>query len=223
MEVKGMMNMIQITTIKPKGFYERYIKRLQAIVLSLIAIIILSPILLITYLLVRVKFGKPVIFIQKRVGKDGKVFDLYKFRTMTNQRDEDGKLLPDDQRLTSFGKKLRSTSLDELPELFNVLKGDMALIGPRPLLVKYLPLYNGEQARRHEVRPGLTGYAQVNGRNAITWEDRFKLDVEYVDNVTFLNDWKIIFKTIKTVFKREGISEEGSATMDEFKGNGHRV
>ncbi len=217
------MNMIQITTIKPKGFYERYIKRLQAIVLSLIAIIILSPILLITYLLVRVKFGKPVIFIQKRVGKDGKVFDLYKFRTMTNQRDEDGKLLPDDQRLTSFGKKLRSTSLDELPELFNVLKGDMALIGPRPLLVKYLPLYNGEQARRHEVRPGLTGYAQVNGRNAITWEDRFKLDVEYVDNVTFLNDWKIIFKTIKTVFKREGISEEGSATMDEFKGNGHRV
>lgn len=215
--------MIQTTTIKPKGFYERYIKRLQAIVLSLIAIIILSPILLITYLLVRVKFGKPAIFIQKRVGKDGKVFDLYKFRTMTNQRDEDGKLLPDDQRLTSFGKKLRSTSLDELPELFNILKGDMALIGPRPLLVKYLPLYNDEQARRHEVRPGLTGYAQVNGRNTITWEDRFKLDVEYVDNVTFLNDWKIIFKTIKTVFKREGISEKGSATMDEFKGNGHRV
>ena len=215
--------MIQTTTIKPKGFYERYIKRLQAIVLSLIAIIILSPILLITYLLVRVKFGKPAIFIQKRVGKDGKVFDLYKFRTMTNQRDEDGKLLPDDQRLTSFGKKLRSTSLDELPELFNVLKGDMALIGPRPLLVKYLPLYNDEQARRHEVRPGLTGYAQVNGRNTITWEDRFKLDAEYVNNVTFLNDWKIIFKTIKTVFKREGISEKGSATMDEFKGNGHRV
>lgn len=215
--------MIQTTTIKPKGFYERYIKRLQAIVLSLIAIIILSPILLITYLLVRVKFGKPAIFIQKRVGKDGKVFDLYKFRTMTNQRDEDGKLLPDDQRLTSFGKKLRSTSLDELPELFNILKGDMALIGPRPLLVKYLPLYNDEQARRHEVRPGLTGYAQVNGRNTITWEDRFKLDVEYVDNVTFLNDWKIIFKTIKTVFRREGISEKGSATMDEFKGNGHRV
>lgn len=223
MEVKGMMNMIQITTIKPKGFYERYVKRSQAFLLSLIAIIILSPILLITYLLVRVKFGKPAIFIQKRVGKDGKVFDLYKFRTMTDQRGEDGKLLPDEQRLTSFGKKLRSTSLDELPELFNILKGDMALVGPRPLLVKYLPLYNDEQARRHEVRPGLTGYAQVNGRNAITWEDRFKLDVEYVDNVTFLNDWKIIFKTIKTVFKREGISEKGSATMDEFKGNGHRV
>lgn len=218
-----MMNMIQITTIKPKGFYERYVKRSQAFLLSLIAIIILSPILLITYLLVRVKFGKPAIFIQKRVGKDGKVFDLYKFRTMTDQRGEDGKLLPDEQRLTSFGKKLRSTSLDELPELFNILKGDMALVGPRPLLVKYLPLYNDEQARRHEVRPGLTGYAQVNGRNAITWEDRFKLDVEYVDNVTFLNDWKIIFKTIKTVFKREGISEEGSATMDEFEGNGHRV
>ncbi|MYV11021.1 sugar transferase [Ligilactobacillus salivarius] len=215
--------MIQITTIKPKGFYERYVKRSQAFLLSLIAIIILSPILLITYLLVRVKFGKPAIFIQKRVGKDGKVFDLYKFRTMTDQRGEDGKLLPDEQRLTSFGKKLRSTSLDELPELFNILKGDMALVGPRPLLVKYLPLYNDEQARRHEVRPGLTGYAQVNGRNAITWEDRFKLDVEYVDNVTFLNDWKIIFKTIKTVFKREGISEEGSVTMDEFKGNGHRV
>ena len=223
MEVKGMMNMIQITTIKPKGFYERYVKRSQHFLRSLIAIIILSPILLITYLLVRVKFGKPAIFIQKRVGKDGKVFDLYKFRTMTDQRGEDGKLLPDEQRLTSFGKKLRSTSLDELPELFNILKGDMALVGPRPLLVKYLPLYNDEQARRHEVRPGLTGYAQVNGRNAITWEDRFKLDVEYVDNVTFLNDWKIIFKTIKTVFKREGISEEGSATMDEFKGNGHRV
>ncbi|WP_302757726.1 sugar transferase [Ligilactobacillus salivarius] len=215
--------MIQITTIKPKGFYERYVKRSQSFLLSLIAIIILSPILLITYLLVRVKFGKPAIFIQKRVGKDGKVFDLYKFRTMTDQRGEDGKLLPDEQRLTSFGKKLRSTSLDELPELFNILKGDMALVGPRPLLVKYLPLYNDEQARRHEVRPGLTGYAQVNGRNAITWEDRFKLDVEYVDNVTFLNDWKIIFKTIKTVFKREGISEKGSATMDEFKGNGHRV
>ena len=215
--------MIQITTIKPKGFYERYVKRSQAFLLSLIAIIILSPILLITYLLVRVKFGKPAIFIQKRVGKDGKVFDLYKFRTMTDQRGEDGKLLPDEQRLTSFGKKLRSTSLDELPELFNILKGDMALVGPRPLLVKYLPLYNDEQARRHEVRPGLTGYAQVNGRNTITWEDRFKLDVEYVDNVTFLNDWKIIFKTIKTVFKREGISEKGSATMDEFKGNGHRV
>ncbi|WP_207192794.1 sugar transferase [Ligilactobacillus salivarius] len=215
--------MIQITTIKPKGFYERYVKRSQAFLLSLIAIIILSPILLITYLLVRVKFGKPAIFIQKRVGKDGKVFDLYKFRTMTDQRGEDGKLLPDEQRLTSFGKKLRSTSLDELPELFNILKGDMALVGPRPLLVKYLPLYNDEQARRHEVRPGLTGYAQVNGRNAITWENRFKLDVEYVDNVTFLNDWKIIFKTIKTVFKREGISEKGSATMDEFKGNGHRV
>lgn len=129
---------------------------------------------------------------------------------MTNQRDEDGKLLPDDQRLTSFGKKLRSTSLDELPELFNVLKGDMALIGPRPLLVKYLPLYNDEQARRHEVRPGLTGYAQVNGRNTITWEDRFKLDVEYVDNVTFLNDWKIIFKTIKTVFKRRNIRKRFS-------------
>ncbi|MBL1070448.1 sugar transferase [Ligilactobacillus salivarius] len=209
--------------MKPKGFYERYVKRSQAFLLSLIAIIILSPILLITYLLVRVKFGKPAIFIQKRVGKDGKVFDLYKFRTMTDQRGEDGKLLPDEQRLTSFGKKLRSTSLDELPELFNILKGDMALVGPRPLLVKYLPLYNDEQARRHEVRPGLTGYAQVNGRNAITWENRFKLDVEYVDNVTFLNDWKIIFKTIKTVFKREGISEKGSATMDEFKGNGHRV
>ena len=203
--------------------YRLFFKRFLDFTLSLIAIIILSPIYIIVAILIRIKLGSPVIFCQERPGKDEKVFKMYKFRTMTDQRGEDGKLLPDEQRLTSFGKKLRSTSLDELPELFNILKGDMALVGPRPLLVKYLPLYNDEQARRHEVRPGLTGYAQVNGRNAITWEDRFKLDVEYVDNVTFLNDWKIIFKTIKTVFKREGISEEGSATMDEFKGNGHRV
>ena len=168
---------------------------------------------------VRVKLGKPVLFKQERPGKDGKIFNLYKFRTMTDKRDEDGTLLADEMRLTKFGKILRATSFDELPEIFNILKGDMSFIGPRPLLVEYLPLYNDKQRRRHEVRPGLSGYAQVNGRNAISWEERFDLDVEYVDNISFALDCKIIFKTIKAVLAREGISSETAVTMEKFKGS----
>ena len=173
----------------------------------------------VTAVLVRVKLGSPVIFKQERPGLHGKIFTLYKFRTMTDAKDRNGNLLPDEVRLTKFGKMLRSTSLDELPELINMLKGDMAVVGPRPLLVKYLPLYNEYQARRHEVRPGFTGYAQVNGRNAITWEDKFEKDVFYVDHITFLGDWKIIFQTLKTVIRREGISSGSSVTMEEFKGS----
>lgn len=206
-----------------KKFYEKYVKRLQDILLSLIALIVLSPVLLVTALLVRVKLGSPVIFKQKRPGLNGEIFTLYKFRTMTDAKDQDGNLLPDEVRLTKFGKLLRSTSLDELPELLNILFGDIAVIGPRPLLVEYLPRYNVEQARRHEVRPGLSGLAQVNGRNAISWEDKFKYDVEYVDHVTFLGDWKIIFQTIKNVLKRDGISSDTSATMEVFMGTEEKV
>lgn len=202
-----------------KGFYEKYIKRPQDFCCALAAIIVLSPIMAVTAVLVRVKLGSPVIFKQERPGLHGKIFTLYKFRTMTDAKDKNGNLLPDEVRLTKFGKMLRSTSLDELPELINMLKGDMAVVGPRPLLVKYLPLYNEYQARRHEVRPGFTGYAQVNGRNAITWEDKFEKDVFYVDHITFLGDWKIIFQTLKTVLKREGISSGSSVTMEEFKGS----
>ena len=202
-----------------KGFYEKFIKRPQDFLCALLAIIVLSPIMLITAILVRTKLGSPIIFKQERPGLDGKIFTLYKFRTMTDQKDENGNLLPDDIRLTDFGKKLRSTSLDELPELFNILNGDMAVVGPRPLLVRYLPRYNEHQARRHEVRPGFTGYAQVHGRNSITWEDKFNKDVYYVDHITFLGDWKIIFQTVGTVLRREGISSETSATMEEFMGS----
>ena len=201
-----------------KGFYEKFIKRPQDFLCALAGIVVLSPVMLITAVLVRTKLGSPVIFKQERPGLNGKVFMLYKFRTMNDKKDAQGNLLPDEVRLTSFGKKLRSTSLDELPELFNILKGDMAVVGPRPLLVRYLPRYNAHQARRHEVRPGFTGYAQVNGRNSITWEDKFDKDVYYVDHVTFLGDWKIIFQTIKTVVKKEGISSDTSATMEEFMG-----
>lgn len=199
--------------------YAKYIKRLLDFVLALIAIIILSPVLLITAILVRIKLGTPVIFKQERPGLNEKIFTLYKFRTMTDQRDENGNLLSDEIRLTKFGKTLRSTSLDELPELFNILKGDMSIVGPRPLLVRYLSRYNDEQKHRHDVRPGLTGYAQAYGRNGLTWEDKFKLDVEYTSKVSFLLDVKIIFKTIKVVLFREGISSETSVTMEEFKGN----
>lgn len=201
-----------------KGFYEKYIKRPQDFLCALLACIVLSPVMLVIAILVKIKIGSPVLFAQERPGLHGEIFKLYKFRTMTNERDENGELLPDEQRLTSFGKLLRSTSLDELPELGCVLSGRMAVCGPRPLLPKYLPLYNEHQARRHEVRPGFTGLAQVNGRNAISWEEKFDLDVEYVDHITFLGDWKIIFKTVWTVLKREGISSETSATMEEFKG-----
>ena len=198
--------------------YAKYIKRWLDFILSLFAIIVLSPILLIVALLVRIKLGSPVIFKQERPGLHEKIFTLYKFRTMTDKKDKDGNLLPDDQRLTKFGKLLRSTSLDELPELFNILKGDMSIVGPRPLLVKYLPLYNEHQKHRHDVRPGFTGWAQCNGRNAISWEEKFDLDIYYVKHVSFILDLSIIFKTIKIVFLREGISSNTSATMEEFRG-----
>lgn len=201
-----------------QGLYEKYIKRPQDFVCASIALIVLSPVMLITAILVRVKLGSPIIFKQERPGLNGEVFTLYKFRTMTDQKDENGNLLPDDVRLTKFGKMLRSTSLDELPELINIIKGDMAVVGPRPLLESYLPLYNEHQARRHEVRPGFTGYAQVHGRNSITWEDKFDKDVYYVDRISFLMDWSIIFKTIKTVVKKEGISSNSSVTMEAFTG-----
>ena len=201
------------------GFYERYIKRPQDFLCALLAIIVLSPIIAVTALLVRLKLGSPVIFKQDRPGKDGKGFKLHKFRTMTDARDANGNLLPDEARLTSFGKKLRSTSLDELPELINILKGDMSVVGPRPLVVAYLSRYNSHQARRHEVRPGFTGLAQVNGRNGISWEEKFNWDVKYVDHVTFLGDWAIILQTVKVVFAKEGISSATSSTMEEFMGN----
>ena len=201
-----------------KGFYEKYIKRPQDFLCALLACIVLSPVMLVIAILVKVKIGSPVLFAQERPGLHGEIFKLCKLRTMTNERDENGELLPDEQRLTSFGKLLRSTSLDELPEIFLILSGRLSICGPRPLLVKYLPLYNEHQARRHEVRPGFTGLAQVNGRNAISWEEKFDLDVEYVDHITFLGDWKIIFKTVWTVLRREGISSETSATMEEFVG-----
>lgn len=206
-----------------KGFYEKFIKRPQDILLSLMAMIVLSPVLLITAVLVRTKLGSPVIFKQKRPGLDEKVFTLYKFRTMTDAKDSDGNLLPDEVRLTKFGKLLRSTSLDELPELWNIFCGDIAVVGPRPLLVEYLSRYNEEQRRRHEVRPGLSGLAQVNGRNAISWEDKFKYDIQYVDHVTFLGDWKIIFQTILNVIKRDGINSETAATMEVFMGTEEKV
>lgn len=198
--------------------YKRYIKRLLDILISLCGIILLSPVYLVVWILVRVKLGKPALFTQERPGKNGKIFKLYKFRSMTDERDEEGKLLPDEVRLTPFGKKLRSTSLDELPELFNILKGEMSVIGPRPLLIKYLPLYNETQKHRHDVRPGLTGLAQINGRNAITWEKKFEYDVEYVNQLSFLMDLKIFFGTIKAVLKRDGINSETDATMEAFTG-----
>ena len=200
------------------SIYRRVVKRPMDFILSLIAIIVLSPVLLIVALLVRTKLGSPVLFKQKRPGLNEEIFMMYKFRTMTDEKDAKGELLPDSIRLTKFGRLLRSTSLDELPELFNILKGDMSIIGPRPLLVQYLPLYNNHQKRRHEVRPGLSGLAQVSGRNAISWEDKFNLDVEYVDNVSFITDWKIIFLTVKKVFVREGINSETAATIEPFKG-----
>lgn len=199
--------------------YKRFFKRIQDFICALLALIVLSPLMLVLAVLVRVKLGAPVLFAQERPGLNGRVFKLYKFRSMTNACDENGNLLPDSERMTRFGRILRSTSLDELPELFNILKGDMAVVGPRPLLVRYLPRYNAHQARRHEVRPGFTGLAQIHGRNAITWEEKFDWDVKYLDNVTFLGDWKIIFQTVKTVLKREGISAAGEATMGEFMGS----
>ncbi|WP_124059160.1 sugar transferase [Vaginisenegalia massiliensis] len=199
--------------------YQHFLKRCQDCFLALIAVIILSPLLIIVALLVRTQLGSPILFSQERPGLNGKIFKMYKFRSMTDQRDSQGQLLPDEVRLTLFGKKLRASSLDELPELFNIIKGDMAIVGPRPLLVQYLPLYSQEQMRRHEVRPGLTGYAQVNGRNSLTWQDKFKLDVHYVDHVSFILDWKIIFQTVLKVFQKDGINSDTSSTMEIFRGN----
>ena len=198
--------------------YAKCFKRLIDFFLSLIGIVVLSPVLLILTILGAVRMKGNPFFTQERPGKHEKIFRLIKFRTMTNEKDADGNLLPDEQRLIRYGKILRSTSLDELPELINILKGDMAIIGPRPLLVRYLPRYNAEQRRRHEVRPGLTGYAQAHGRNAVTWEEKFKMDVWYVDHLSFKVDVDIIFATIKGVLRHEGISGEGNATMEEFMG-----
>ncbi len=199
--------------------YRKVIKRFLDIILSFTALSILWPVIAVVAILVKCKLGSPVIFRQRRPGKNEKIFEMYKFRTMTDARDANGELLPDEVRLTKFGKFLRSTSLDELPELWNILKGDMSIVGPRPLLVQYLPLYNEEQKHRHDVRPGLTGWAQVNGRNAISWKKKFEYDVEYVRNLSFFMDVKIIFLTIKTVLVKEGISSESSATMEFFTGN----
>lgn len=204
---------------KKCGIYECLIKRMLDIVLSGVACILLSPVILIVAILVRIKLGTPVIFKQERPGKDEKIFRLYKFRTMTDELDGDGRPMSDEIRLTKFGQLLRSTSLDELPELWNIVKGDMSIVGPRPLLVQYLPLYNEEQRHRHDVRPGFTGLAQVNGRNSISWEEKFRWDVEYVKHITFMRDVKIILKTIRTVVHKDGISSETSVTMEAFTGS----
>lgn len=198
--------------------YKKYFKRLFDIVSSVIFLLCFWWLYIIVAILVKKKLGSPVIFKQQRPGLNGKIFTMYKFRSMTDARDKNGKLLSDAERLPKFGKILRATSLDEIPEIVNVLKGDMSLVGPRPLLVEYLSRYSKKQARRHEVRPGITGWAQVNGRNAISWEEKFKYDVEYVDSCSFLLDIKIICLTIKKVFVKEGISQEGNVTMEEFKG-----
>ena len=202
--------------------YRKYIKRPMDFMLALLAVIVLSPILALIALLIRIKLGNPVILKQQRPGLNEEIFTLYKFRTMTEEKDTGGKLLPDEKRLTHFGSLLRSSSLDELPELFNIIKGDMSVVGPRPLLIQYLPLYNKHQRRRHEVRPGLSGLAQVNGRNAISWEQKFDLDVKYADEISFWGDFIIICQTLKKVFMREGISSENAATMETFTGPGER-
>ena len=199
--------------------YKNFIKRILDIILSFLALVILSPLLILTAFLIRIKLGAPVFFKQLRPGKNEKIFGILKFRTMTDAKDENGNLLPDEIRLTRFGQFLRSTSIDELPELLNILNGDMSIVGPRPLLVQYLERYNEEQKQRHDVKPGLTGLAQVNGRNGITWEEKFHYDLEYVKNITFYGDCKIIFQTVMKVFGREGISSATSVTMEEFKGN----
>lgn len=196
--------------------YRKYIKRPMDIILSFIAIIVLLPVLLVVAILVRIKLGSPVIFKQKRPGLNEKIFTLYKFRTMTDKKDENGELLPDSERLTRFGRMLRSTSLDELPELFNILKGDMSIVGPRPLAVVYLPYYNNNEKHRHDVRPGLSGLAQINGRNTLSWEERFAYDLKYVNNITFINDIKIISQTILNVFKKEDIIVRGTGNVIDF-------
>ena len=200
------------------SFYRKYGKRIFDLCLTIPAFVVLIPVIGVTAVLVAVKMGRPVLFTQKRPGYQEKIFRMYKFRSMTDERDKDGNLLPDEVRLTPFGEKLRSTSLDELPELLNILKGDMSLVGPRPLLVQYLPLYNKRQHRRHDVRPGITGLAQINGRNSISWEEKFEYDVQYVENLSFKGDIKILFDTVFKVLKKEGINSENSATMEDFMG-----
>ncbi|EOS8016778.1 sugar transferase [Enterococcus hirae] len=205
--------------MRRKTFYQLFGKRILDILLSGIALIVLSPIILIVGFLVRIKLGSPIIFKQERPGKSEKIFSMYKFRTMTDERDHNGEYLPDEIRLTKFGKILRATSLDELPELWNILKGDMSIVGPRPLLVEYLPLYSEKQRKRHNVRPGLTGLAQVNGRNAISWEEKFDLDVYYVDKISFFNDLIIIIQTCKKVIKKENINTINNNIPEKFKGS----
>lgn len=203
--------------------YRKYIKRFFDILLAVLALILLFPVLVITSVVVYMKIGAPIFFRQQRPGKNEKIFEILKFRTMTDRKDDNGKALPDEIRLTKFGAFLRSTSIDELPELINIVKGDMAIVGPRPLLVKYLPLYNERQRHRHDVRPGLTGLAQVNGRNTISWEQKFDYDVQYVQSVSFLGDCKIIFQTVCKVFQRKGISSHTSVTMEEFRGHNEHL
>ena len=204
---------------RKRGLYEKYVKRPQDFLCALLALIVFSPILLLTAFFVLIKLGSPVIFRQERAGWNGRPFRLLKFRSMTNERDAEGNLLPDEKRLTEFGKILRSTSLDELASLVNILKGELSVVGPRPLHMRYIPRYSAEQVRRLEVRPGLTGLAQVRGRNAISWEEKFRLDVEYVDNIGFVNDWRIIWDTVGVVLKRSGIHSENNVTMEEFLGH----
>lgn len=201
---------------KPYGLYEKYFKRLLDLICAFLALLVFWWLYLIVAVLVRIKLGSPVLFAQERPGKNEKIFKLYKFRTMTDGKDENGELLPDEVRLTKFGKMLRATSLDELPEVFNIIKGDMSIIGPRPLLVKYLPYYSEEQHRRHDVRPGLSGYAQAHGRNGVSWDEKFRMDVKYVEHITFTGDVKIILDTVLSVIKKEGISSATSATMEDF-------
>lgn len=204
---------------RKQGFYEKYVKRILDIILSGMALIVLSPVLFVLIILGAIMMKGNPFFTQMRPGKDEKIFKLVKFCSMTNAKDEDGELLPDEQRLTKYGRFLRTTSLDELPELWNILKGDMSLVGPRPLLIQYLPLYNEEQKHRHDVRPGLTGYAQVNGRNAISWEEKFNLDITYVNNISFWGDVKIIFDTVDVVLNGRGITSQTSETMEYFTGS----
>lgn len=210
--------MVKLMDKRKGGVYKKFFKRPMDLVLSLVAIIVLFPVLIVVAILVRIKLGSPVLFKQKRPGLNEKIFALYKFRSMTNKKNEKGNLLADDIRLTKFGRLLRATSLDELPSLFNIIKGDMSIIGPRPLLIEYLPLYDNVQRKRHNVKPGLSGLAQVSGRNVLDWENRFKLDLEYVEKVSFISDWAIILKTIKKVVVREGVTSESSATMEIFEG-----
>ena len=216
MNIQTGINQKPQTIVKQKGIYRRFVKRPLDFIFSLIGIIVLSPVLLIVAILIRIKLGSPILFKQERPGLDEQIFTIYKFRTMTDERDENGELLPDSMRLTGLGKLLRSTSLDELPELLNILKGEMSFVGPRPLSVLYLPYYTEEERARHSVRPGLTGLSQINGRNTVNWEERFAYDIDYINNITFINDLKIILKTILVVFKREGVIISGTGKVIDF-------